>query len=584
MHNKLMLITIAGIQEYISNARKTADFFNGSKIITEFLKEIYEIVKHFEGYKDFDTILPCELDKHELDIPNYFIAKVSSNLENNELENKLRKILSKSLKNNFNKIYCYLNLDVYIVVVDFKSSYQVSYKSMYKKLDGYKNNRFRDYSLIYNIHENKNFDLQNCTICGKNRGKYISNTNIELIKTEQYYTSENKYIKDKEVLCEDCLRKRKYDYHKEYPSTVDIAVMEWIDEVNKNEKIQHYDKMIGSIVNNKRDCIANFYHLDYIYSHVEGNMCDEYVKALDEINNLDRKDQKCKVGNASRYYALIKADIDDLGKHFNGKYLKESIKNDDIIFEKFQKRLSKEILKLSEGVKEKLYSFKNNYETKKLDIYLGGDDLLFFCPLYKVFEIVKFIDERIKNINIEDNEKNLTISKSIVVAHDSVPLTQVINLSRKSLDIAKEKFEKQGKNALVISIINSSGIVRTSYLKNERKTVDELVNLINGFKNYISSGFISNIERQLFLLGENMSLEEYEVLMNVIMNVIERVASKQIKDNEIKCKENLKYLISKFVYVNSSNYFLDLKGYFNLLYILKKYSIEIINDINGGSI
>lgn len=570
MYNKLMLVTIAGVQEYISNARKTADFFNGSKIITEFLKEIYIIVKYDREYiKDFEIVLPCELDNPELDIPNYFIAKISSNLENNELENKLREALNK----NVNKIYCCLDLNVYIVIVDFKDFYQISYKSIYKKLDGYKNNRFKDYSLIYNRHENKNANLQNCTICGINKGKYISDNNEDLKKANQYST--NEYVKDKEVLCEDCLKKRKYSELK-YPSTVDVAVMEWVDKVEHKDKLEKYNDILRK---NESGCIANFYHLDYIYSHVEGEKLNEYVKVLREINDSDRKDEKGKVGKATRYYALIKADIDDLGKNFNGRYLKSSIKN----FQEFQKQLSKEILELAKGVKEKLGDFENNYGAKKLDIYLGGDDLLFFCPLYKVFDIIDFIDEKIRNIKIEENEKNLTISKSIVIAHDSVPLAQVINLSRKSLDKAKEKFEKRDKNALAISIINSSGTVRILYLKNERKTINEIVNLINGFKNYISSGFISNIERQLFLLGKNMSFEEYEVLINVIMNVIEKVASKQIKGNRTEYKKSLKYLILKFVSVNSTNYFLDLKGYFNLLYILKKYSIEIIDDINGGS-
>ncbi|KAA8675359.1 Cas10/Cmr2 second palm domain-containing protein [Clostridium sp. HV4-5-A1G] len=501
MQNKLMLVTVSGVQNFIANARKTVDFYNGSSIIIEYLRKIYRIIKdHISCIEKLELLLPSRLEDESYDIPNYFLLNIISSEENNDtLEKKVRNNLKNYINdlNSSNEILKFIDLNVYIIIVDYTDNdYKKAYKNLYRKLDSYKNDKFKDRSLInYNIDKDKKRD--NCTVCEIRRGKYISENN-PFVKNKADYEFKGECYKKcyDDILCESCFQKR----------------------INKtsNEK-QRYSSVVSIADNN------------------------------------------------SSYYALIKADIDDLGKHFSGKYLDEK---KDLL--NFQKEMSGEILEFGKRIKDKI---RNTNFKNELYIYSGGDDLLLFSPLSMLFKFIESIDEEFKELA---DKRKLSLSKSIVISHTSIPLKKVINLSRISLEKTKEKFKNHGKCALALSLIDSSCNVRITYLKDKKENIKAIDKLVYGFENHISHSLIYDVERQISLLGENMDFEEYVVLKNIMDNIIQIVGSRKIpdKNNCEKYVSKMKLLFSEFVHVNSTDYYMDINGYFNLLHIIDKYSRE----------
>lgn len=510
MYDKLVLITISGVQNYISEAQKTKDFHNGSEHVIEYVKKIYQTIS-IEYKEKIELLIPTEIeDDYDYDIPNYMIMKF--NLDYNcNLENELRIKLWSKLKNSQ-----FPPLDVYIVAVDldYNYDYETQYKKLYRRLEGFKNDRFKNNSLIKQTRHNYDANDNNCIICGI-----------------------RKVGSNKDSLCEICYEKRKRrDNASNYSSVDAIAAAEWTEKINKN------------------------------------------------FQGINKTTETKNTIGASRYYALVKADMDDLGKHFSGKY-SSLIKNLSLL--EFQQMLSSETLEFGRKVKENINKHESNKSTPKLYIYSGGDDILFFSPLNKVFKFMDSIDENLYKINKEmskDYGKSLTLSRSIVISHSTIPLQKTIEISRQSLEMAKNKFSDNNKNALAIVLINSSNNVRTSFLKYSEGNIKKIKTLINEFKNNIPRSFIFDLEKEVALFNEQMDVNEYKIIRGIISNSIERLMkNKNIGYEKCKIAEKIDImnnLLSEFEISEGTNYFIDMDGYFNLLHIMDKYSLEIIENLD----
>lgn len=568
MERKLMLVTISGVQEFIAKSRKIADFLNGSRIIGDYLKNIHDILnKKCSLIKDFKVLLPAAFIEFEIEnnYPNYFIAEFNGI----EDEDKLRTCIRENLSLKY-KIICE-SLNVYIVIVDYGNDYYEAYKNLYKKLDTYKNDRFKDNSFAIknenNESKNNNRKAEKCSICGVNDGIRIFKNNVyhgEYNGQDIPFDSGDDY----EILCESCYRRRKYKSpgRVKFESVIEIGPIEWKNKVKKTA-LSEYEQKINKLKKKANQPLSQLYYKDYL---IKNNIDKKYVEELKKLCCLNNG-QEIK---PSKYYALIKADIDGLGKHFSGKYLEE--KNELL---NFQKKLSDKISNLGSKVEE---SLDKVYVNKKLCIYAGGDDILFFCPLYKVFDCIRRIDDYLTEVQLENYDGKITMSKSVVISHSTIPLKKVINLSRTSLETAKETFKNNDKDAIAISLINSSAAVLTTYLKNKGKIISLLKDIINGFKNHISRSLIYTMEKQFYLLGENMTFNEYDILHNVIENLIKRVCDRKIsgsKEEKQKYADDLEKVFYEFVDMSSTNYYINIKGYFNLLHILDKYSREIIDEL-----
>lgn len=456
MSCKLVLITVSGVQEYISNSQSIKSFYYSSRTVINYINRLYSILS--KEYKiGIESRLLPEVSNDEIKT-NYFLVRIDSDKD----ENKLERDIIEKIKSEF-KIE---TLKTYIVVKQYEENYVKSYKAIYKKLDSYKNNKFK--SCFLNDDVNYNND-NNCSICGKRR---------------EY----------KEKLCKECYEK------------------------------QHNEIKDGS-------------------------------KHFVSVRDLSTK---------SHYYVLIKADFDNLGKHMSGSYLLSDLL---VNLREYQKNISKEIYDFGESLSEKIKKCNENIQ---LNIYKGGDDILFFCPIEKVQDILNDINLCVEslNSNIKNYKHEITMSISIVIAQRTIPLKNVIKMSKNTLEEAKNKFVEDNKNAIGISLIDSSSTIRTSYVKNNK----EIIDLIFSLKDSINSGLIYELEMEIWLLGDNMEFCEYEILIVVIKNIIKKVVSRRIVNNELS--EILINLLKYFVKIDSNNVHIDLKQYFDLLHMMDKYFKE----------
>ena len=310
-----MLVTISGVQEFIAKSRKTMDFLNGSRIISDYLKNIYDILNEkCDSIKDFKVLLPTAFTEPETknSYPNYFIAEFNGS----EDEKQLRTYIEENLPLKY-KTICE-NLNVYIVIADYQSKYCEAYKNLYKKLDAYKNDRFKEYSFANKKENNKSKDdnraTEKCSICGVNDGSYVLKNNViykKYVGQDIPFDSGDDY----EIICESCYERREYELSGKgkFESVIEIGPIEWKNKVEKTA-LNEYEQEIEKLITNKADqFLSQFYYKDYL---IKKNIDDKYINKLKKLCCLNN-DKEIK---PSKYYALIKADIDDLGKHFSGKY------------------------------------------------------------------------------------------------------------------------------------------------------------------------------------------------------------------------------------------------------------------------
>lgn len=214
MENKLLLVAISGVQNYIKQARKTVDLYQGSRRVLEELNWIKNELKQiYEVNSNFNIILPvADANKEQDDcISNFFIARISNLHGNNE---KIEEEIRAKLESNGQCKETNEDLPCFIVVVDYeKDDYEKCYKKLYAKYQAYKNNRL---NALRFIKENNTTNTSNikvytdqeqmCVLCGRRIGTYK-----DIIQQ-----------KCKGYICNQCNKKRQAK-DSVFPSTQDIA-------------------------------------------------------------------------------------------------------------------------------------------------------------------------------------------------------------------------------------------------------------------------------------------------------------------------------------------------------------------------
>jgi CRISPR-associated protein Cmr2 len=173
-------------------------------------------------------------------------------------------------------------------------------------------------------------------------------------------------------------------------------------------------------------------------------------KDRDEIReafNKKWKDSELGESRPSPYYALLRADGDNMGKVIDAQTEEEQ-----------HRELSKALSKFAGEVKSIV-----NEQHKGLLIYSGGDDVLAYLPINQVLSCAAVLEEKFKNsLNkffAEDKITSPTLSVGIVIAHHLDPLSDVLKLAGDAEHTAKDKVA--GKNGLAITLSKRSGIDRT---------------------------------------------------------------------------------------------------------------------------
>lgn len=172
-----------------------------------------------------------------------------------------------------------------------------------------------------------------------------------------------------------------------------------------------------------------------------------------------------KIGEPSPFYAILMMDGDSLGKDMSKRENQAAISN---ALAAFTQTVPKAVI-----------------DNNGFLIYAGGDDVLAILPLEDAIPCALNIRSKWKAAFKDSpgmlNEKS--ISAGIVYAHMKLPLTQILKDTHRLLeDVAKEE---TGRDALAVRVWKPAGTQLTWSAKwegNENGTVDGLRTLVNDFK------------------------------------------------------------------------------------------------------
>jgi len=504
----LFTLTITPVQSFISQARKTKDLFAGSAILSNLMKEVL-------GSKDLSShnvefIFPYipnnKIDEVKTSFPNKMVIKIKNiteeqiraigkNLEqgvNNQFINTIFKN-TKQCDSNFQNFF-----QVFWVAVELKNDYKVAYKKLEQNLGAVKNLRnFKQETQL------KGF--QKCSICGER--------NIADIKENE------------DKLCLICYTKRSCNKDEDkslFPSTAKIALLDWLKGVDYEnlKQLNNFDEQ-WFLENDKQE-----------------------IKNFIKENRLDVSKQK-------KYYALIKFDVDDMGKKLSS------------LDENEQKELSACLVSFAKKAKDIV-------DKSGKTIYAGGDDFLGFVNLRYLFTTIKCIKRAFVQ-KVNKNFPDLTFSTSIVIAHYKAPLHKVLDFSRELLDKTKKHFaDKNGVGIIVMSsnAINAQTICRYDDLNlleqmKEAKVGMNLHYKLNKTFNFFDNKFMDSLEYEY-----KIKMLEYEI-------------KRLLKREDTKFNESLYIKLIKLLHKQVYNLdtrdnitidFINFIGYLKTLEQLKKVS------------
>lgn len=243
------------------------------------------------------------------------------------------------------------------------------------------------------------------------------------------------------------------------------------DEYKELFETEKFEDQLYDEDNLKNDYLAKNGHWNYLKKKNMGKTDSEILSHLERARNkIDEEilsylrgsrkiiEDKAKEKNLKlcKYYALVRADGDDMGKWLSGENL---IHKKDL--EYFHGKMSEKLGEFA-GDMNKLFQ---NKKFGKL-VYAGGDDLLAFLNLNHLSDVMIKINKdfpKFQEIRKEDGSELVkpgnrsTISAGVVIAHYKIPLSEVIKWSHKMEELAKQK---PGKNSCAITVLKHAGEVR----------------------------------------------------------------------------------------------------------------------------
>ena len=237
-----------------------------------------------------------------------------------------------------------------------------------------------------------------------------------------------------------------------------------------------------------------------------------------------------------RYVAVVKADGDSMGKAFK--------KTNDA------NALSKALFEFN---KKAVEIIRNDYDG--LPVYIGGDDLLFFAPIYtkkgSVFSLLlnldtAFHDSIIENTDLKNQEEHPTLSFGVSISYYKYPMFEALELADKLL--TKAKAGDGEKNNIVFSILKHSGQTRAALLhkgnvetlKDFNTFVNDYIKIIEGREDNKEDEKEEDIKENKKMLASVMhGLREKEPLLSVAIKQDKTL--RNFFDNNFNESEHKKY-------------------------------------------
>ncbi|RKD27941.1 CRISPR-associated protein Cmr2 [Caminicella sporogenes DSM 14501] len=567
--SRLLLFSMASVQEYIMESKKVIDLTNSSYIVSIIMNEVKKaVIEELNG----NVILPNSEVSEKVKTSNQLLITYES-------KDSMAEKLEKRAKAKFRYIIKQLNdlknlkdkeinaviediIKIYWAEVEFEDEYEKAYKKVHKILEAVKHTR-----VFKNEQDENLIKGPKCSICGKRNVRYIlSKKNINGIESNK--------LKEKDYLCLACYIKRtlKEDKNEKQNSTAKIALGRWIKENIENNKCI-YEKLEKKAEEISKSSKYGKYQLLYKENMLKEIKEEEMNEVLNYYEELTKTQEK--------YYCIYRFDIDNLGKWMNGKYKdsKENLKD-------YQQELSNKINEFF----EKVLKFFDENENNTL-VYAGGDDLLALLNVKDAFKFSKEIEEEFNKILKKNNNKfkKLTFSQGIFIIHYKDTLKESLKVSKERLEWIKEKFgnsnTEQKKDGLIVAVLTDGYYYKEFYFKNhmnDEYIIKTLENIFNYFYEDKFSFFHNELAKMFMRLDESDELEEERIIRDMLFVQQKRLIGRSNKRERDKTKEDekaLKNLLEDILYQNPNCVGISvLENYFNMFYIMEKLYIILRED------
>ncbi len=553
MKNYLFLFSIGPVQSFISQARKTQDLYAGSFILSTLINSVMKKIQDKKVH--FSFVFPHDVSDSN---PNRFVIKISVSSESEvialgtELEKFVKeqfiqlvqssteKASSVSVSEEVRKIIesqasDFLQVFWTAVLLD-KNSYSDSYNKLESQIGSIKNVRSFE-----QLNEGNGEIGRKCSLCGErnvvfyrlnDREKSGLSTRKDGLLAKLYIRKDNVVfldgkdsgLKKGEGLCSICFAKRyiskdftaKGAYNKNFPSTAEVALMEWLHSNKGNQEVSEYKRLFGSSFDPELFYKENLTENYFIKNDYPVEKLQDAIYKLNDI---------MKEKNPPKYYALIMSDGDHMGKWLSGDYLKDKNR-----LEEFHSKMSAALLNYAKKMKDTIKPPNGAL------IYAGGDDVMAFVNLSRLFNVLNVLrDEfpRFEDMGFKvENNCRSTVSAGVVIAHYKTPLSEVLKWARQ---MEKEAKELVGRDAFAVAVMKHSGEINKTAWKwkiSGEDTITVIENLLKELNNKnegFSDTFIRNFGFETETLGTSISSDAIRVELIRLLKRSFLGKSKEIK-------------------------------------------------------
>lgn len=497
--NYLLGIKLSSVQSYIEESEKLMDLRNSSMIFSDIARNVIKYILTRDRnaelvYPKYKKCMPVDKIK---DCTNFLLFTLSSKevVKLEKIESYLSEVMG--LHELWEEAF---HLSWALETFSDNGDYAEAYHRLLQLIRGVKH--------TYLFHNGGQSELgfhrmDNCRICGK---RLIQKDNLCCVcfhkrnyQTDNYGSASSisisiwkkKYLKDlKEI---DGLLSSIFKYPEKYYSVAEV------------------ENTLTMLKNNKKNSQR---YQDYLSDRLK--LVYDKNKEIDVLENIKIKlkrlyDSGSDVHEPGYQYALIQFDIDSLGRWMSGEFYRGSAGELRV----FQKLVSGILVEFGAALREELHQ-------ECSIIYAGGDDFLAILPLEIVFitfnQIERLFCEKVScRLKEAEIKEEMTYSTCITIAPCKSPIGEVISKSRSELNQVKNRYEKVGKNGVVLNYLAGDRAASTVYMKRkEFQLIAELISQYRMLKDLLSLSFIKKYEKEAIGFSfQDLTLDQFEALRSI---------------------------------------------------------------------
>lgn len=559
MSEKLILISVGPVQEFIASARKLRDMWFGSY----FLSEVSKVVAKSLSDSGCTLIFPSVQNISDLN-PNSELIVANKILAKCRAENSPNEIIAKARKAWRESIELYASETLESLQKDFKS---LSINTeMYQKQVADLGEFFGVYTEIGNNYKEARSRVEKLLGGRKSlrefnpptwEGSGIAKNSLDgfresVIPSDTYIKG---FLKRNEKLDAIGCIKRFHPLRKKshFDSLADIAVKPWFSAMSNNSiftiEKENFERALGL---KSQNISAELYFANQKTLQEEAETEEHGRLAFNVLKKMYTKEF---VGEPQKYACVLLGDGDKVGAAIDEITSEEGHK----IFSRHLSQFAIEAKKIVEANEGSL-------------VYAGGDDILAYAPIHTALTCADQLRLAFHKI-MEATKKEMhfaadlpTLSIGMVIVHHQEPLTNVFALVRNAESIAKEK---GGRNALAIIQDKRSGspisIVgkwdEANQLQGMVKRLQEIIALYENpdAKLHMSSGLGYQLRSAAKEAGDHLDyalLNGKLIPKNAQSALVQRIFKQKDKDNKagilniLSGRTSIKQLSNELVVAN----------------------------------